>query len=146
MGLFANNTRINENMSEMELKNPYELAEAMILDELSFLTDEEKEQFAVSETCTELINEGLLKRQSVVRLTKNDDLSRRTKLAAFNLAKDRDDPLWAMLVKNRVRERALIGKIMQKYKSQAERVARQSQKTYIKGKLPLSMLRPTKMQ
>lgn len=124
MGIFANQNSINESMSELELKNPYELAEAMILDELSFLTDEEKEQFAVSETCTELINEGLLKRQSVVRLTKNDDLSRRTKLAAFNIAKDRDDPLWGMLVKNRVKERALIGKIMQKYKSQAERVAK----------------------
>jgi hypothetical protein len=144
MGLF-NNTKTEENIMEMELQNPNELAEAMILDELSFLTDDQKEEFAVSEVCTELIEEGLLKRQSVVRLTRNDDLSRRMKLAAFQLAKERQDPLWSMLVKNRVKERALIGKIMQKYRGQAGKAAKVSQKTYIKGKLPLSMLRPTKM-
>jgi hypothetical protein len=146
MGLFANTKSINESMMDYDLKNPDELGEAFILDELSFLSDEDKQAFAESAVCEELIQEGLLKRQSVVRLTKNDDLTRRTKLAAFQLAKERNDPLWGMLVKNRVKEKALIGKIVQKYHSQAGRTAVKAQRTYVKGKLPISMMRPTKMQ
>ena len=80
----------------------------------------------------------MIAKHSLVRLSKSDDLNRREKLVAFQIAKERKDPLWDQLVKNRIKERQLIKSIMTKYKSGAVSGAKKSQKSYlksIKGKL-----------
>ena len=46
----------------------------------------------------------------MVRLSRQDDMARRVKIAAYQLAKDKKDPLWTKLVLNRVKERQLIAK------------------------------------
>lgn len=115
-----------------ELANPNALLEQYICAEASRLSQDERIAFAESEEAQVLVEKQVLNKRTLVRLSKNDDLARRVKMAAFQLAKQKKDPLWTKLVKNRVIERALIKKIVQKYNNQAVRVARAGQREYIK--------------
>lgn len=111
--------------------------------EVSQLPDEKIQEFCapggVGET---LVAEGKLSKRTIVRLSKKDDLSKRKKLAALNLAKENNDPLWDKLAANRVKERELLEKIMTKYGNKANKVAVQSQKDFLKGAhLPKSFMK-----
>lgn len=130
---------------DQDLKDPNELLEMYIYDELSHLSDEDKQAFINSNEAQAMMEANLIKKSSLVRLTKNDDLSRRTTMAAMQLAKEADDPLWHQLAKNRIKERELLGKINHKYASKATRHAKLGQKAYLKTKMPLQLMRPTKM-
>lgn len=138
MGIFGNREDV---LIEGELKNPDELQEMYIFDELCMLPDEKKQEFINSQEAAAMVEAGIISRKTLVRLSKADDLSRRIKMAAFQLAKDNDDMLWTQLAKNRVKERELIGKITAKYGSKAQRAARVGQKDYLKNKMPLSFMR-----
>ena len=70
------------------LKNENELMEQYIYDEVSMLTDEDKQAFIESAEAKILLEKGLISRKTLVRLNKNDDLTRRTKMAAFQLSKE----------------------------------------------------------
>ena len=117
---------------EQELANPNAYTDALICAEASRLSQDERVAFAESEEAQALLEKQMISRRTLVRLSKKDDLARRVKMAAFQIAKQKKDPLWTKLVKNRVIERALIKKIVQKYNNQAVRVARKSQVEYIK--------------
>lgn len=122
-----------ESILEGELKNPKELEEAIVYAELSRrLDDDTREAFLASNECKELEEAGLVSKRTLIRLSKADDVRRRRKMAAFQIAKEKNDPLWKALVKNRVRERALIKGIMSKYHSTAERNAKVAQRAYLK--------------
>ena len=139
MGFFGTGTvtSINE-----ELKDPSALREQFVLDELSMLTDDQKQAFTESEECKAMLEKGIISRRTLVRLSKTDDLSRRMKMAAFQLAQEHKDPLWAQLVKNRVKERMLIKKIAQKYSSKSTMVAKQGQREYLKAAMGKKFMRP----
>ena len=116
-----------------DLANPNALLEAIIYSEASKLPQEERIAFAESEEAQLLVEKSVLNRKTLVRLSKKDDLARRVKMAAFQVAKEKKDPLWTKLVKNRVIERALIKKIVQKYSNMAVRVAKAGQRDYLKA-------------
>ena len=129
MSIFGGNFEpINE-----ALKNPKELEGWFIIDEVSRMSDEEKEAFVNSEEAKALEEAGLIGRRTLIKLTKNNDLVRRQKMAAFQLAKEANDPLWTKLVKNRIIERKLIAAIVKKYGNKSKRVAMVSQKAYLKA-------------
>ena len=117
---------------EQTVSNKTELERELLYMELAKLNDEEREEFIRSEECKQLQEAGLISKRTLVRLSKNDDLSRRRKMVAFQLAKEKKDPLWTQLVKNRVRERYLIKQIMNKYHTGAERGAKLAQRSYLK--------------
>lgn len=123
------------------LKNPNELLEMYVIDEVSKLPDEKIKEFCESKEAETMIQEGIISRKTLVRLSKNDDLSRRTKMAAFQLAKENNDSLWDQLVKNRIKEKQLIAKIVQKYGNKATKAAKVGQQQFMKRKLPLSFMR-----
>lgn len=77
-------------------------------------------------------------KNTYVRLNKNDDLQRRTNLAALVIAREKNDILWKKLADNRVKERKLRQAIYRKYGRQAEKIAKKSQIVHIKNarKLP----------
>jgi len=131
----------NGNAIQGELKNPGELLESYIFDELCHLTDERKQEFVNSEEAAAMVEAGIISRKTLVRLSKADDLSRRMKMASFQLAKDNDDMLWNQLVKNRIKERELIDKITTKYGSKAGKAAKIGQKKYLSKKMPIAFLR-----
>lgn len=130
MSIFSGETHFNDN-SDLVLSNT--LQEAYTYDEISHMPEDEREAFLASEQCEVMCEEGMISRRTLVRLSKNDDLSRRTTMAAFEMAKKNNDALWDKLVKVRVLEKKYISQIVQKYKTQAAKTAKQSQKEYIKG-------------
>ena len=138
MGMFSTPANVNE---ENSLKDPNELIGAYIIDEVSHLTDEMKEEFIKSETCKSLLEARMLKKKSLVRLSKNDDLTRRETMAAFQIAKENKWREWDLLVKNRIKERELIAKIRQKAGAKATKAAKLGQKNYLAQKLPFAFLR-----
>lgn len=131
--MFFDNERARASVLEGELKNPQELEQAIVYAELNRrLDDSNREAFLASEACKEIKEAGLVSKKTLIRLSKADDIRRRRKMAAFQIAKEKNDPLWKALVKNRIRERALIKGIMQKYHSTAERSAKVAQRAYLK--------------
>ena len=106
-----NNSIINE-----EFKDASQLEECFIADEVSRLPEDKIKEFCEAGGVGEqLVQEGKLRKKTLVRLSKQDDLTRRTKMGALLLAKERKDPLYDKLVKNRMMKRDLVNKIMKKY-------------------------------
>lgn len=141
MGMFS--TGVITESIENVFSDPNAIISQMIEMEVSQLPQEKIEEFCapggVGET---LVAEGKLSKKTIVRLSKKDDLSKRKKMAALNLAKQNNDPLWDKLALNRVKERELIAKIMAKYGNKAQKVAVQSQKDFLKGAhLPKSFMK-----
>lgn len=125
----ANNSIINE-----EFKDASQLEECFIADEVSRLPEDKIKEFCEAGGVGEqLVQEGKLRKKTLVRLSKQDDLTRRTKMGALLLAKERKDPLYDKLVKNRMMKRDLVNKIMKKYGSKGQRIAKQAQSEYLHG-------------
>lgn len=132
MGMF-NFGNVEPSINE-SLKDPSALIEAYIVDEVSGLSQEKIQEFCQEGGVGEqLVQEGKLRRNTLVRLSKKDDLERRTSMANIQLAKEKNDILWRKLVKNRQQKHALIDAIDKKYGSKGQRVAKQAQKEYLQG-------------
>lgn len=113
------------------------LFEQFLIDEYTHdLTPEQQEWFLESELAETLVTEGKMRRNTIVFLSGKDDLSRRTKMSALQLAKDKKDPLFEKLRVNRVKERNLLSQIMKKYGNKGTKIAKKSQKNWIKNKMP----------
>lgn len=118
-----------------EFRDPSMLEEVMIADEVSRLPEEKIKEFCQEGGVGEqLVQEGKLRKKTLVRLSKQDDLTRRTKMGALLLAKEKKDPLYAKLVKNRQQKKDLVSKIMKKYGTKGQRVAKQAQSEYLHGR------------
>lgn len=120
--------------------NMDELLEAFFYDEFGSVSDSAKKTF-IQENAT-FIEEGKgrVSKKTIVRLNKNDDLSRRTTMAALQIARDKNDPLWQKLVSNRVLERKLLASISKKYGAKAGIVAKVAQREYLSGDTRARML------
>lgn len=126
-----------------DLKDTYNvdmnaLVEAFLYDDISRGSTEEIKEFCESEAAQVLVEKGVLKKPTLMRLGKEDDKRRRETLACYQLAKESGDPLWKKLAKNRVQEKKLIAAIKKKYMTKARKIATVGQKEYIKvaAKLP----------
>lgn len=122
-----------KNMEESQSLNinTDELLEAFFYDDHYSDSDEEKQELL--ESSDVLLEAKKISRRTIVRLNKNDDLTRRTGMAALQLAKDNNDNLWKKLVKNRIMERKLLAAIKKKYANKAQLVARKTQRDYVSG-------------
>ena len=118
---------------DVELNNPNELLESYIYDDLSRLPESKRKEFAVSEEANVMLEKGIIGRRTLVKLSKSDDIERRIGMAAIQMAKEKNDPIYDQLIKNRVKERELLGKINSKYANSAIRIAKASQKEYLKN-------------
>lgn len=141
MGMF--DTGMITESIDKAFSDPNSIIGQMIEMEVSQLPQEKIEEFCapggVGET---LVSEGKLSKKTIVRLSKKDDLTKRQKMIALNLAKEAGDPLWDKLALNRVKERELIGKIMAKYGNKSKKLAVQAQKDFLKGAhLPQSFMK-----
>lgn len=127
-------TALEESISDETIE---ELTEAFLCDEVMRLPDALYEEFINSDGLEALAEAGKFKKNTLVRLNRQDDLSRRITMAAQQLAKEANDPLFDKLHLNRVKERELLNKINQKYANKAGRAAKIAQRNYVKTKLPL---------
>lgn len=137
MGIF--NSSFNNDFDE-DLKYD-ELLETYIYDEISKLPDEKIQEFVHSEAADAMMQKGLIGKRTLVRLSKSDDMERRIGMAALQIAKDKDDPLWNQLAKIRERERDILDKINKKYENKARQSAKVGQKEYLKKKIPVGFMR-----
>ena len=89
-----------------------------------------------------LVEAKVLGKRTLVRLSKMDDLDRRSTMAAFQLAREANDTLWKKLTIVQAKRKELIAKIKQKYATKSQRAAIQGQKQYIKTirKVPKSFM------
>nr|DAF93115.1 MAG TPA: hypothetical protein [Myoviridae sp. ctcyQ27] len=121
--------------------------EALIYDEVSHLPQEKIEEFCKPNGVgEELVMEGKISKKTIVRLNRQDDLARRKKIMALNLAKEANDPLYAKSVMFRQKQKEYVAKIMQKYGNKAERLAKQAQQEFLhpasdKKVLPASFMK-----
>ena len=107
------------------------LETCLYMDLMSKPADERK-AIAESEEAAVLEAKGLVCRKTFIRLSKNDDVERRTSAAAYQMAKDANDPLWKKLVFHMNKKKEFKQKILKKYGAKAQRVAKQSQRDYLK--------------
>lgn len=132
MSIFADrDTYFDESADNLTLSDT--LQEAYIYDELSHLPDNVLEEFLDSDECQAMLEAGMVSRRTLVRLSKNDDLSRRTTMAALEMARKANDSDYRIAVKYRKLYKNAIAKIMRKYKGKAEKQAKTSQKAFIKN-------------
>ena len=107
--------------------------ESFYVDNLLRLQDTEIKKFCESEEAKILVEKQVLKKPTLMRLSKADDEKRRTKLMAYQLAKENNDPLWEKLKKYQKLRRETINAIMKKYGNKAARMSKVAQKSYIKS-------------
>ena len=125
----GNNLQLSE--SAMESLN-----EQLLVEECTHFSDEQLKMFLESDICKQLVQEGKMRKNTIVILSKDADYERRLKLICFNLAKADNDSDWNKLKKNRVIERQLIGRIVKKYRHRADKLAKVEQKDWIKNRMP----------
>lgn len=109
------------------------VTESMIYADLVQLPQEEIQEFCESAEAQALMEKAVLNKKTLVRLSKKDDLARRVKQAAYQIAREKKDTLWVKLVKTQMVKRKLVTAIMKKYQNPAMRLARASQIEYIKA-------------
>jgi len=89
-----------------------------------------------------MLEKSLIGKKTMIKLSKMDDLERRIGMAAIQLAKEHNDPLYEKLKLNRIKERQLLGAINKRYVNPASKVAKVQQKEHIQNKIPIGYARP----
>ena len=115
-----------------KIGNSNELLEAFFVDDILRQNSDDIKTFCESEEAKILQEKAVLKKPTMMRLSKADDEKRRIKLAAYQLAKEANDPEFAKLKKYTGLRKQSINKIMNKYGSKATKVAKVAQKNYMK--------------
>jgi hypothetical protein len=108
------------------------LMEKIFEQEVAMMTEDQRTEYLGSDEVKALEEAGVIGKKTIVRLSKMDDLTRRVKIAAFQKAKEDGDANWEALRKNRIKERDLIGKIMNKYATRVKKDAVVAQKSLLK--------------
>lgn len=131
----------SENVDEQEI------IEALIFDEVSHLPQEKIDEFcAPGGVGEQLVTEGKISRRTIVRLSKQDDLSRRRKQMILKIGKEKNDPDYHKAVMYREKERECLKRLEKKYGTKGEVLAKKAQKEYLhpasdKKILPASFMR-----
>jgi hypothetical protein len=119
--------------SAEEIANSKAIMELFTIDDILQGSSEQIKEFCESPEAQILVEKQVLNKPTLHRLSKQDDLKRRIKLASYQMAKDANDPLWAKLVKYQGLKKQYAQKVLNKYGKKAERVAKIAQKNYIKS-------------
>lgn len=130
MPFFANTTHDDIMLDEEFDMDAFN--ETCVFMELASLPEKDRIAVAESEEAAILEAKGKISRKTIIRLNKKDDMERRTSAAAYQLAKDANDPDWIKLVKALDMKKKYKSKILKKYGVKAQRVAKQSQRDYLK--------------
>lgn len=129
MSLYGS-TQLENNTME-SVANSDAVLEMLLVDDVLRGTSVQIKEFCESPEAKILMEKAVLKKPTMMRLSKADDEKRRIKLMAYQLAKEADDPEWKKLRMYTEKRKASIQKIMQKYGTKAERMAKIAQKNYI---------------
>lgn len=110
-----------------------EILECLLVDEIMQGSAEDIKNFCESEEAQILIEKQVLTKPTLVRMSKEGDYKRRLKLICYTLAKQAGDEKWKKLVKFQKLKKQYSKEIFDKYSTKAARIAKASQKNYIKN-------------
>ena len=130
MGVYSDNIRDEDFGIDMDA-----LVESFIIDDLTHNYGEDTiKEFCAAGGVGEALLEAkvLSNKRTLMRLSKESDLARRKVIAAIQMARAKNDPLFAKLVKHKLLFKQDRQKIVAKYGSKASRAAIAGQKEYIK--------------
>lgn len=130
MGVYSDNIRDEDFGIDMDA-----LVEAFIIDDLTHNYGEDTiKEFCAAGGVGEALLEAkvLSNKRTLMRLSKESDLERRKVIAAIQMARAKNDPLFTKLVKHKLLFKQARQKIMAKYGSRASKAAIVGQKEYIK--------------
>ena len=83
-----------QNLATSSIDEEAELLELFLYDDLYRCDEQQIKNFCESDECKALVEAKAFRKPMVIRLSKEADSTRRTKLAAYRLAKEANDPLW----------------------------------------------------
>lgn len=115
-----------------EMANDPRIMEMFLVEDLLHGDQEDIKNFLESEEAKILIEKQVLTKPTVTRLSKQDDLRKRTVLCAYMLAKEANSPSWKKLVKYQALKKEAKSDILKKFGAKARLLAVKSQKGYIK--------------
>lgn len=115
-----------------EMANSNAVFEMFLVQDALRGTSDQIHEFCESDAAKVLVEKAVLAKPTLMRLSKVDDKKRRTKMIAYQMAKEANDPEWKKLKKYTALRKQSIAKIMKKYGKKSERVANIAQKEYIK--------------
>lgn len=127
--LFGHNTLAEATIDDIDLK-PF--VEAIAYDDLSRQDSESLKEFCNSPQAQVLTEKQVLKKSTMMRLSKQDDKKRRIKLCAYQLAKADKNANWKKMIYHRAEWRKYRDLVMKQYGKKAEKIADISQREYIK--------------
>ena len=110
-----------------------ELVESFYVDEISRMSSDQIHEWCEGPEAQALLERSVLKKPTLIRLSKADDEKRRIKLTCYQLARGAKDPNWDKMIKYRAIWKKYRGLIFKKYANKATRIARIGQKKYIKS-------------
>ncbi len=116
----------------MENVDVQPFVELFICDDITKMDSNSAKQFCESTVAQVLSEKSVLKKPTMMRLSRADDEARRIKLCAYQLAKEDNDPNWKKMVMYREKWKEYRGLVMKKYGAKATRMAKIAQKEYIK--------------
>ena len=96
------------------IANSNAVLEMFFVDDILHGTSDQIKQFCESAEAKILVEKAVLKKPTMMRLSKADDEKRRIKLMAYQLAKEGNDPEWEKLKTYTTKRKASINKIMTK--------------------------------
>jgi len=129
MALFGNTSLTSVEEENFDLQ---EAVESFLIDDVMRMSSKQIKEFCESEQCAALVERAVLKKPTVMRLSKEDDEKRRIKLICYQLARDNHDPNWDKCVKYRALWKSYRAKIFDKWGNKATRLAMVAQREYIK--------------
>lgn len=106
--------------------------EMFLVDDILRMPSKNIRTFCESEEAQVLVEKAVLKKPTMMRLSKADDKRRRIKLIAYKLAKEGNSPHYRKLKDYTAKRKVEINAIMKQYGSKAEKMAQIAQKEYIK--------------
>ena len=116
-----------------EMAGNEELMSLYLLDDIMQESVDAINEFCDSEEGKVIMEKVGLDKKIIDKATiRKMDLNRRTKLATYVMAREDKSPDWTKLVKYSALKRKYANKILNKYGKKAERIAKISQKEYIK--------------
>ena len=128
MSLYGNGASLNID-DDFDLQTA---VENFAYDDLQRMSSKAIKEFVQSDHCQALVERAVLKKPTVMRLSKADDEKRRIKLICYQLARENHDPNWDKCVKYRGLWKKYRAAIFDKYGKKAARLAVVAQKEYIK--------------
>lgn len=106
--------------------------ELMAYDDISRASEEQIHEFCDSELAAVLQERQVLNKTTMMRLDKASDVKRRTKLVAYQLAKNANDPAFRKMCMFRTKMKEQRAIVMKKYGKKAAKIANVAQREYIK--------------